>query len=292
MPGADARPPRDPADDPAQQGPDADGVHDLGRRPRRRQTGISAADRAHTVAGARRLGDRAVGDHPARPRLPAALPRGRRAGETRPHRGGRRPGADGRADPRRRAGRAGQRRRHHEAGAGAAGVRRRARPRHDLDRGPRPLPSANEVLVSASPRPGCRPARRLHGVRLPDRRRRLRARRPGVRRHQRRRAGADPGPLRVPDRRRVRQRPLRLRPAAQRGDGHDRHGGPGRRDLPARPRGAGDRAGREAAGLPAPGRRPRHRGRQPRPRACPRTPATTAPRPRSSRTSASTPCGS
>ena len=35
-----------------------------------------------------------------------------------------------------------------------------------------------------------------------------------------RRAGADPGALRVPDRRRLRQRPLRLRPAAQRGDGH------------------------------------------------------------------------
>ena len=38
----------------------------------------------------------------------------------------------------------------------------------------------------------------------------------------RRRAGAHPGALGVPDRRRLRQRPLRLRPAAQRGDGHDR----------------------------------------------------------------------
>ena len=36
----------------------------------------------------------------------------------------------------------------------------------------------------------------------------------------RRRAGAHPGPLRVPDRRRVRQRPLRLRAAARRGAGH------------------------------------------------------------------------
>ena len=81
-----------------------------------------------------------------------------------------------------------------------------------------------------------------------------------------RRAGADPGALRVPDRRRLRQPPLRLRPAARRGARADRRGGPRRRGLPARPRGPRDRAGRQAAGLPAPGRRPRHRRRQPRPR--------------------------
>ena len=43
-------------------------------------------------------------------------------------------------------------------------------------------------------------------------------------------------------------------------------------DLPARPRGPGDRPGRQAAGLPAPGRRPRHRRRQPRPRPAGRRP--------------------
>ena len=86
------------------------------------------------------------------------------------------------------------------------------------------------------------------------------------------RAGAHPGALGVPDRRRLRQRPLRLRPAAQRGDGHHRDRGPRRGHLPARPRGPGDRPGRQAAGLPAPGRRPRHRGRQPRPRPAGRRP--------------------
>ena len=77
---------------------------------------------------------------------------------------------------------------------------------------------------------------------------------------------------RVPDRRRLRQPPLRLRPAARRGAGADRRRGPGRRGLPARPRGPRHRAGRQAAGLPAPGRRPRHRRRQPRPRAARRRP--------------------
>ena len=116
MPGDDAGPARDPADDAAQQGPDADGVHDLGRRPRRRHhRHLGRRPRAHRP-GAGRLGDRAVGDHPARPRLPAALPRGRRAGPARPHRGRGRPGPDGRADPGRRAGRGRQRRRHDEAG--------------------------------------------------------------------------------------------------------------------------------------------------------------------------------
>ena len=66
MPGDDARPARDPADDAAQQGQAADGVHDLGRRPRRRHhRHLGGRPRAHR-AGAGRLGDRAVGDHPAR----------------------------------------------------------------------------------------------------------------------------------------------------------------------------------------------------------------------------------
>jgi 3,4-dihydroxy 2-butanone 4-phosphate synthase/GTP cyclohydrolase II len=47
------------------------------------------------------------------------------------------------------------------------------------------------------------------------------------------------------------QRPLRLRPAARRGARAHRRGGSRCRRLPARPRGPGDRPGREAAGLPA-----------------------------------------
>ena len=65
--------------------------------------------------------------------------------------------------------------------------------------------------------PAADAARRLHGVRLPDHHRRQRAHRPGVRRHRGAGAGADPRALRVPDRRRVRQPALRLRPAARRG---------------------------------------------------------------------------
>ncbi len=64
--GHDARPARDPADDAAQQGPDADGVHDLGRRARRRHDRhLGRRPRPHR-AGAGRLGHRAVGDHPSR----------------------------------------------------------------------------------------------------------------------------------------------------------------------------------------------------------------------------------
>ena len=60
-------------------------------------TGISAADRARTVPGARRLRDRAVRARPARPRAAAAGRGGRRARPRRAHRGGGRPDAAGRA---------------------------------------------------------------------------------------------------------------------------------------------------------------------------------------------------
>ena len=64
-------------------------------------TGISAGGRpgAHR-AGAGRLGDRAVGADPPGSCLPAARPRGRRAGTSGTHRGGRRPGPARRAGPR------------------------------------------------------------------------------------------------------------------------------------------------------------------------------------------------
>ena len=67
--------------------------------------------------------------------------------------------------------------------------------------------------------------------------------------------------------------------------------GPGRRDLPARPRGPGDRPGRQAAGLPAPGRRPRHGRRQPRPRPAGRRPPLRRRDPDPQRPRASAPCG-
>ena len=81
-----------------------------------------------------------------------------------------------------------------EAGARAAGVRRRARAGDDLDRGPGALAAPQR----GAGRPGRRdPAadqpRRLHGVRLPDLRGRLRARRPGLRRHHRAGARCSPG---------------------------------------------------------------------------------------------------
>ena len=60
-------------------------------------TGISAADRSATIAGADRPRHPAQRPEPARPHLPAALPHRRRAQAGRPHRG------DGRPEPGRRA---------------------------------------------------------------------------------------------------------------------------------------------------------------------------------------------
>ena len=67
--------------------------------------------------------------------------------------------------------------------------------------------------------------RRVHRGRLPHLLRRPRARRVRLRRHRRRRGRAGAGALRVPHRRRVRLAALRLRPAAGRGAGR---GGPAR----------------------------------------------------------------
>ena len=67
------------ADDVVQRGPQAHGVHGLGRRPRRHQhRHLGRRPGAHR-AGAGRLGHRAVRADAARPRLPAARGRGRRA---------------------------------------------------------------------------------------------------------------------------------------------------------------------------------------------------------------------
>ena len=67
-----------------------------------------------------------------------------------------RPGPAGRAAPGRRAVRAGQRRRHHDAAARPGAVRRRARPGADHDRRPDRLPAAApSSRSSGSSRPGC-----------------------------------------------------------------------------------------------------------------------------------------
>ena len=105
-------------------------------------TGISAHDRARTVAVAIDPRSGAAGHRHARPRLPAARPRRRRAGPRRPHRGGGRHRAARRPQP------LGRDLRDHERGRldGAAARPRRLRPaprpedRHDLrpDRLPPP----------------------------------------------------------------------------------------------------------------------------------------------------------
>ncbi|CAA9388670.1 MAG: 3,4-dihydroxy-2-butanone 4-phosphate synthase / GTP cyclohydrolase II, partial [uncultured Nocardioides sp.] len=268
-----ARAARDPADDPAQQGPAAHGVHHLRRRARRRLDRDQRGRPCPHRPASRRLGDRAVGPHPSGTRVPPPLPRGRGAGPPGAHRGRGRPRPTRRPHPGRRPGRGRQRRRHDEARPRAAGVRRRARAGDDLDRGPGALPAPPRAARRAGRRdPAADRPRRLHGVRLPHHDRRQRARRAGPRRHLRGRAGPDPRALRVPHRRHLRQPPLRLRPPAAGGDGaHRRRGARGGR-LPPRPRGARDRARRQAPGLPAAGRRPRHGRRQPRPRTARRRP--------------------
>ncbi|CAA9334107.1 MAG: 3,4-dihydroxy-2-butanone 4-phosphate synthase / GTP cyclohydrolase II, partial [uncultured Nocardioidaceae bacterium] len=268
--GDHARPPRDPAHDAAQPRPDAHGVHDLGRRPGRRHHRDQRRRPRPHGAHAGRLRHRAVGADEARSRLPAALPRRRGAGPAGPHRGRGRPRPDGRADAGRRPGRGRQRRRHDEARTAAAALRRRAPAHAGLDRPARAPPAPHREPRGTGRRdPAAHPLRRLHRGRLPDLDRRLRAPRAGVRRPcgpRRRGPGPHPGPLRVPDRRRLREQPVRLRPAARRGARPDRLGGAGSGGLPPRPRGPGDRAAGEAAGLPAAGRRAGHRRRQPRPR--------------------------
>ena len=99
--------------------------------------------------------------------------------------------------------------------------------------------------------PAADQARRLHGVRLPDQRRRQRARRPGLRR---------PGSGHEPVLTRVHCECLTgdvlgcercdCGPQLDEAMDADRRGGPGRGGLPARARGSRHRPARQAAGLP------------------------------------------
>ena len=114
------------------------------------------------------------------------------------------------------------------------------------------------------------PARRVSRDRLREHLRGRRTRGAGPRRdrraERRRRRRAGPGALRVPDRRRVRLAALRLRTPARRRDGDGGAGGTRRGVVHARPRGPRHRPDAQTAGLPAAGRRRRHRGCQPQAR--------------------------
>ena len=188
MPAHDARPARDPADDAAQQGPDAHGVHDLRRRPRRRHAPASAPPTGRTPSG------RWPTPRPSRGRSPGpghVFPLRYREGGVLARRGH----TEAAVDLARMAGltpvgvlvevvnddgtmKRGQR---------AARLRRRARAEADLDRADgAPPPPHREPRRAGRRDPAADPVRRLHRVRLPDRDRRLRARRARVRRPRRR----------------------------------------------------------------------------------------------------------
>ncbi len=103
-------------------------------------TGISAADRSHTIQVAIAPGTRARRPRPAGSRLPAAREAGRRARADRPDRGGRRPRAPRRAQPVGRRVRDHERRRDDGARPGPRRVLRAARPEDDHRRRPRRVP--------------------------------------------------------------------------------------------------------------------------------------------------------
>ncbi len=163
-------------------------------------TGISAADRAATIAKLVDPGHHGGRPGAPRPRVPAPLRRGRRAAPPRSHRGRRGPGPAGRAAGGGRALRGGERRRHDGPAARAPRVRQHPRPRADLDRAADRVPPAHRA--PAEP-PGADPdperPRPVAGVRLPARDRRDRAHGAGARRRPRRER-ADQAALGVPDR--------------------------------------------------------------------------------------------
>ena len=230
-------------------------------------TGISAADRAHTIRVAvdpeKGPEDIVKGGHvnplKARPggvlertgHTEASIDLARLAG-LRPGRRDLRGPERGRVD--------GPRRRPRAPTASSTGCRMITiadliayRRRHDkLDRARRGDDAAHRL-------------RRLRGRRLPLADRRQAPRGAGQGRRRGRRGRARARALRVPDRRRLPLAALRLRRAARVGAGDDRARGPRRPPLPG-PGGARHRAAQQAARLQAPGGGPRHRRRQPRAR--------------------------
>ena len=141
-------------------------------------TGISAADRAHTIAVAIDPAVEAARPRPARPHLPAPRPRRRRPRPRRPDRGGRRPRAPRRPESRRRRLRDHERGRDDGARAGSRPVLRAARAQDDHRRRPieyrRRMEKLVERVVSDAAPDG---VRRVHRHRLPRDADRPRARR-------------------------------------------------------------------------------------------------------------------
>ena len=134
-----------------------------------------------------------------------------------------------------------ERRRHHGAPARPREVRRQARAPDGHHRRPDPLPPApREAGRARSPRadlPTDYGDFRIHAYRSDVDRRR--ARRPGDGRDRRERADPGARAQRVPDRRRLRLAPLRLRHAARTRARADRGGGQRRPPLPAAQEGRG-----------------------------------------------------
>ena len=234
------------------------------------RTGISAADRAHTI---RVLADSATEPHDlTRPGhvVPLRAVRRRRAAPARAHRGRGRPGPAGRADarPARSCELVNDDGSMMRAPA-VPRVRRRARPGDDLDRRPdratggAPSRSVERVAETGAARPrtasSARSATAAASTASSTSRWSCGDIGDGedvlVRVHSECLTGDVFGSLRCD-----------CGPQLQAALARGRRGGPRRRALHARPRGPRHRAGAQAAGLPAAGRRPRHRRRQPRAR--------------------------
>ena len=155
-------------------------------------TGISAHDRARTIAVAINPDSGPRRHRHARPRFPAGGARGRAAGARRPHRGGGRYRPHGGAEPVRRDLRDHERRRHHGAAARPGGLRAapRAEARHHRrpDRPSPPHRAAGQAGGAGSDATCHR--RRLEGDGLRQHRRVRRAPGAGEGRPRRTRAGA------------------------------------------------------------------------------------------------------
>ena len=223
-------------------------------------TGISAADRAHTIQVAIDPDSRPEDLVQPGPRVPAAGPAGRRARARRPDRGRRGPRAARRPQSGRCHLRDHERRRHHGAACRSSIpfarkhglkiitvadlIKYRRRTEHLVRRA---------ATVAMPTKYGDFKA---IGYEIRPRRQPPRGARQGRRRRQAGRAGARA--LRVPHRRRVRLAALRLRRPARGGHAARRGGGPGRRALHA-PGGPRHRPAQQAQGLRSAGAGLRHR---------------------------------
>ena len=159
-----------------------------------------------------------------------------------------------------------ERRRHDGPGPGPDPVLPGARAEDDHGRRPDRLPPhARTSWSSAWSTPGCRPRSASSPRSATARSSTTSTTSRWSRARSTARGRSRPGPLRVPHRRRVPLAALRLRRAARGCAGDDRAGGPRRAALPLAG-GPWDRPAQQAARLQAPGGGPRHRRRQPQAR--------------------------